>query len=74
MKRTDPSRLGSVSLTAAASATPEAPAPAAELLHELREVEQVRADAGHPRQRGQRRPARPRVLGGGAERQRDRRR
>ena len=49
-------------------------APAAELLHERRELEQVRAGASHPRQRLERRPTGRLVAEAGGHREREQRR
>ena len=58
----------------AADRSSQRAAPAAELLDERRELEQVRARASHPRQRLERRPARRLVAETGGHREREQRR
>ncbi len=58
----------------AADRSSQRAAPAAELLDERRELEQVRARASHPRQRLERRPARRLVAETGRHREREQRR
>jgi hypothetical protein len=58
----------------AADRTSERPAPAAEALDEGRELEQVRARAGHLRQRAERRPPCRLVAEAGSQREREERR